>query len=250
MFPLFKKQYIISFLLCGLILFLCYLLSGVLGEVLNDGVPVGNALISVLSTPFSDHFNDFTPILLLLGFVVFEFFWFYFKFRPGFLGRKKTEDENLKEDSKGVEKVETVKKEKAASPIHDSRVVQEDMAVGSDDADNESSAKNIDITKFGFVIPDDVKEISSPDNETDKALSEQDSSGEDESQIEEISDDIISLSSDIVWDLNGDYSMDQIKEMIQLKRYMKYLDAETLRKTFKPSLSAEDIREYIELFYG
>lgn len=237
MFPLLKKRYIISFLLFGLILFICYLMAGILGECFNAGVPPAQAAGSVLTTPFSNHFNDFTPVLLLFGIIIFEFGWFL-KNTSGVPNEGKPDI--AKED----------KKEAAVPNYGEEPDLDDDEEVPSNTASSVSSSKDIDITKFGFVIPDDVAEV--PPENTDKEEKDKDAGYSElpDTDEEELSEDLLSFSSDIFWVLNGDYTPEQIREMVRLKRYIKNLDAAVLRRTFKPTLSAAEIREYIELFYG
>ena len=44
---LLKKKYILSFFLYGLNLFFCYLISGICGEVFDDGVPVSPIILLI-----------------------------------------------------------------------------------------------------------------------------------------------------------------------------------------------------------
>lgn len=247
---LLKKKYILSFFLYGLNLFFCYLISGICGEVFDDGVPVLKAIGTVFRTPFSNHFNDFTPILLLIGFIMSETIWVFqylkpeFKFRNIFKNNMSVEngDSDSATNMEQVHNSSNTTKEVADEPVHAESVEPKSF----------SDSEDIDLSKFGFVVPDDVTEVQKEKVESGTDKREEDIAEPEKifSADETVEDELLSFSSDIFWDLNGDYTPEQIKEMVILKRYIKNLSAEMLRKTFSPSLSAEEIREYIELFYG
>ena len=239
MFPLFKKKYILSFLACGLILFVCYLIAGIFGECFGLGVPAGTAVLSVITTPFSNHFNDFTPLLLIIGFVAFEFLWFLRYLKPELFERNKD-----KPSSGEAAPVKEVGKPLEPEPNYGA---EPDIPSDSVPESPEHSSKDIDITEFGFVIPDDVVEM--PSKDTDKEEKDIGLDTEPAAEEDDLSGEVLSFSSDVFWDLSGDYSPEQIREMVKLKKYMKNLDGDILRRTFKPTLSPDEIREYIELFY-
>ena len=232
MFSVFKKRYIISFLICGLILFISYLLSGVLGECLDVGIPPGKAIASVLSSPFADHFNDFTPVLMVLGFVLFEAGWLlvYFKINV------------FKSNKDPAAMQSNISKEKKNQNV----ISVENTVDEKTNTDNQPIIENkdIDISAFGFVVPEEVAKLSKETAEN--SVDESDAVD----LAQDMDDEMLSFSSDIFWDLNGEYSVEQIREMAQLKKYMKNIDAAMLRKTFKSALSAAEIKEYIDLFFG
>ena len=46
-----------------------------------------------------------------------------------------------------------------------------------------------------------------------------------------------------------DYDLSQIKSMLAMKAHIDIEDAGLLRRMFKPQMSAEDIANYIKMFY-
>ena len=245
MVPIIKKKYVVSFLLCGLCLFLGYLIAGALGETMNDGVPFGTAVLSVFASPLANHFNDFTPVILLLGFILYESVWFFVYFRTSYLKVNKEEPEKQNEE-KPVSEAFEPKSESVTE-------------------DKNTPVADIDISDFGFVVPDDIMRATGNvviDSVTDKEKKDDidDNLESDYSMpktknirnndADELPDEILSFSSDVFWELNGEYTTEQIREMVKLKKYITDIDAAALKKTFKTSLSADEIREYIELFYG
>lgn len=63
-------------------------------------------------------------------------------------------------------------------------------------------------------------------------------------------EDKTSISEDLFMELNGTYSMEQIAEMMKISKYIETVSAALLVKMFKPNMTAEEIRSYIEMFYG
>ena len=57
------------------------------------------------------------------------------------------------------------------------------------------------------------------------------------------------FSDEIVTDLLEDYDLSQIKSMLALKAHINIEDAGLLRRMFKPTMSAEEISNYIKMFY-
>jgi hypothetical protein len=168
---------------------------------------------------------------------LFEFTWFYKFIRP----------ELGKGESRAAASTENTRTGVVPNYGVDSATGEENDFVRDQ---RMTTAKDIDITKFGFVIPEDVEESFSRRIDEQDMYAELTPEADNMDSQDGVDDEIASFSGDVFWELSGDYAPDQIREMVQLKRYIKNLDAVILRQTFKPSLSAEDIREYIELFYG
>ena len=57
------------------------------------------------------------------------------------------------------------------------------------------------------------------------------------------------FNDEIVTDLLEDYDLSQIKSMLALKAHINIEDAGLLRRMFKPTMSAEEISNYIKMFY-
>ena len=244
------KKYILSFLICGVVLFICYLIAGVLGEVFNENASVTDALETVFTSPFSNHFNDFTPIMLILGFIVFEIGWFFKYIRPSIVGNgNKVETKIVSENGIKYKQINITTPE---TTDNSSNMSSEGISGNNTESFPVPGPekKAVDAASFGFVISDDIlngteKEESSFEEESD--IKEVSTVKENDDYNDELSD---SFSSDVFWELNGEYSPEQIKEMLQLKKYIKTLDVNTLRETFKPTLQPFEIKEYIELFYN
>lgn len=96
-----KEHYVPMMLIIGVIsssLFLTvgYLISGAFPSAIDpEGKPVGFAikLLDVLAHPFQTHYNRYTPIVMLLSFVVFELLFFLLMV----MVKGKTETEEKKE---------------------------------------------------------------------------------------------------------------------------------------------------------
>lgn len=261
---MFKKKYIISFIICGVILFICYLVAGIMGEVFNENNSFENAFTTVLSTPFANHFNDFTPIMIILGIVLFEIGWFFLYIKPPIPDNKeKVETKTISESDIKYKQINI------SSPSDNKKNVEMIIPEGISDI-NQEEKKEVNASSFGFVISEDILNASGKEDSTVKEKEESKAISSDFSVP--LPDDIAAkdiqqelkvdnnesennaeynaFSSDVFWELNGEYSPEQIKEMLQLKKYIKDLDVSTLKQTFKASLEPSEIREYIELFYS
>lgn len=64
-------------------------------------------------------------------------------------------------------------------------------------------------------------------------------------------DEKLSFGSEIMDEMLGDhYTLEQMVAMISIKKYMKDVTADVLKRMFPPEMSAEEISSYIEIFYG
>ena len=77
-----------------------YLVGGALGIGQEQGIGFGNGMIVVLSNPFAKYLTKYTPITVLLGFIVFETIYILYLFT-----RKKDEPVNADNPSNFINKV-------------------------------------------------------------------------------------------------------------------------------------------------
>lgn len=63
-------------------------------------------------------------------------------------------------------------------------------------------------------------------------------------------DDDIVFDEKIFLPLYDDYSMDQLKAMMRISKYIDNVDADMLRQMFHKDMSAEEIETYISMFYS
>ena len=210
---------IIGILGSVIFIFVGYLVSGILGYILEKNYDFLTAFCMIAEQPFANYFNNITPVTMILGFILFEGIYF------GIFLRKKKQPE-------------------AAEDLFVPDIVDVADRAGLDNIDEEELFKNIvkvatesideQLDESGYVSP----------NESDEAEGASNS----ESVVEEKEKEL-SFSDEIVTELLEDYNLAQIKSMLALKAYIEIEDAGLLKRMFKPSMSAEDILSYISLFY-
>ena len=208
---------IIGILGSVIFIFVGYLVSGILGYILEKNYDFLTAFCMIAEQPFANYFNNITPVTMILGFILFEGIYF------GIFLRKKKQPE-------------------AAEDLFVPDIVDVADRAGLDNIDEEELFKNIvkvatesideQLDESGYVSP----------NESDEAEGASNS----ENVVEEKE---LSFSDEIVTELLEDYNLAQIKSMLALKAYIEIEDAGLLKRMFKPSMSAEDILSYISLFY-
>lgn len=216
-----QKRVNLIFLAIGIIgsvffIFFGYLLSGIIGAVLDENIDFLTAFCLVVGNPFDNYFNNITPVTMILGFIIYEGIYFLILMHRKGNGEV-TEDLFAPDiidiaDKSGLDNVNE-------NEIFDG-VVSEEI---SDTVDQQSS--------LGYVSPGEI------DNEVN------------EEPVTVTEERELFFSDEIVTDLLEDYDLSQIKSMLALKAHINIEDAGLLRRMFKPTMSAEEISNYIKMFY-
>lgn len=201
-------------------IFIGYLLAGVFG--LTDTMSFSDAFFTVLANPFAGYKNNFTPILMLLGFIVFESAYALFLFT-------RTSEEPIDEEEYEPDIIELV----------DIDVKKEEPS---------------DLELFGNLALDKGKTVKKEENgAVDRdfvSASETKKAAADDKAFEEV-DEKLSFGSEIMDEMLGEhYTLEQMVAMISIKKYMKDVNADILKRMFSPEMSAEEISSYIDIFYG
>lgn len=216
-----QKRGNLIFLAIGIIgsvffIFFGYLLSGIIGAVLDENIDFLTAFCLVVGNPFNNYFNNITPVTMILGFIIYEGIYFLI------LMHRKRNDE-VAEDLFAPDIIDIADKS-GLDNVNENEIfngmVSEEI---NDTVDQQSS--------LGYVSPGEIE------NEVNK---------EPVTVTEERE---LFFSDEIVTDLLEDYDLSQIKSMLALKAHINVEDAELLRRMFKPTMSAEDISNYIKMFY-
>lgn len=168
-------------------------------------------LLHVLQNPFAFYFNEYTPIGMVLAFIVTELLF-------GFILILKmiANPYTVPEEDGDPEKWNTLKPE-----------IKEGNGKGE--------------LQIEFV--------ETQNTETSE-VSEKDKKGK---NVEEKDDDEneIFLREDMFLKLfNSGYTMSQINAMMELTTYIPNIDVQQMTKMFKPSMNENEIRGYIETFFG
>lgn len=216
-----QKRVNLIFLAIGIIgsvffIFFGYLLSGIIGAVLDENIDFLTAFCLVVGNPFDNYFNNITPVTMILGFIIYEGIYFLI------LMHRKGNGE-VAEDLFAPDIIDIADKS-GLDNVNENEifngVVSEEI---SDTVDQQSS--------LGYVSPGKI------DNEVN------------EEPVTVTEERELFFSDEIVTDLLEDYDLSQIKSMLALKAHINIEDAGLLRRMFKPTMSAEEISNYIKMFY-
>lgn len=216
-----QKRVNLIFLAIGIIgsvffIFFGYLLSGIIGAVLDENIDFLTAFCLVAGNPFDNYFNNITPVTMILGFIIYEGIYFLI------LMHRKGNGE-VAEDLFAPDIIDIADKS-GLDNVNENEifngVVSEEI---SDTVDQQSS--------LGYVSPGEI------DNEVN------------EEPVTVTEERELFFSDEIVTDLLEDYDLSQIKSMLALKAHINIEDAGLLRRMFKPTMSAEEISNYIKMFY-
>ena len=216
-----QKRVNLIFLVIGIIgsvffIFFGYLLSGIIGAVLDENIDFLTAFCLVVGNPFDNYFNNITPVTMILGFIIYEGIYFLI------LMHRKGNGE-VAEDLFAPDIIDIADKS-GLDNVNENEifngVVSEEI---NDTVDQQSS--------LGYVSPGEI------DNEVN------------EEPVTVTEERELFFSDEIVTDLLEDYDLSQIKSMLALKAHINIEDAGLLRRMFKSTMSAEEISNYIKMFY-
>ena len=186
-----------------------------------------------MANPFAKYFTKYTPITVLLGFIVFETLYILY-----FFTRKKDEpvnEEEYKPDIIDLVDVDDVSQNKAVDPteINDADL----FGIVADGVDSVIEEK-----KQGSDS-DNTEFVSLVGKNYDRKKAEADASSAE-------LDEKLSFGSEIMDEMLGErYTLDQMVAMINIKKYMKDVSADLLKRMFSPDMSPDEISSYISLFY-
>lgn len=197
-------------------IFVGYLLSGIIGLILDENLDFLTAFCMVVGKPFDNYFNNITPVTMILGFIIYEGIYFLI------LMRRKGNGE-VAEDLFAPDIIDIADKS-GLDNVNENEIFNGMVSGEVSSAEDQQSS-------LGYVSPG---KIENEVNEEPVAVAE---------------DRELFFSDEIVTDLLEDYDLSQIKSMLALKAYIDIEDAGLLRRMFKPTMSAEDISNYIKMFY-
>ena len=206
-----QKRVNLIFLAIGIIgsvffIFFGYLLSGIIGAVLDENIDFLTAFCLVVGNPFDNYFNNITPVTMILGFIIYEGIYFLI------LMHRKGNGE-VAEDLFAPDIIDIADKS-GLDNVNENEifngVVSEEI---NDTVDQQSS--------LGYVSPGEI------DNE--------------------VNEEPVTVTEERELFFSDDLS--QIKSMLALKAHINIEDAGLLRRMFKSTMSAEEISNYIKMFY-
>lgn len=215
---------------CGSIFFIyCgYLIAAMIDYVQEYSTDALTGAYVILSKPFDKYFNQFTPITMILGFIIFECIFFLMVIRK----------RRLQEDNGNVlvnpEVIDVAEKSFDKNIFDNSDRVFDEMLQESDNTEPE-------LDRSGYVSPDfeakiDLQRLVPKSEESDM-------------EPDKIDPEQISFNDEVVTELLNEYDLSQIRAMVALKKYISDCDVSLLRRMFRPTMSAEEISDYIRIFY-
>lgn len=215
---------------CGSIFFIyCgYLIAAMIGYVQEYSTDALTGAYVILSKPFDKYFNQFTPITMILGFIIFECIFFLMVIRKR---RPQEENGNVLVNPEVIDVAEE----------SFSRYTLENPDRIFDEMLRESDNSGSDMNETGYVSPDFVskEDLQDPVSKLEESDAESD----------KVDPEKISFSDEVVTELLNEYDLSQIRAMLALKEHISDCDVSLLRRMFKPTMSAEEISDYINSFY-
>ena len=210
----------------ALFILLGYWSAAAIGIAQTDNVGFLRAFNQVLNKPFEAYYNNYTPILTVLGFILAEFLFYLF-----LLYLKQQGDAS--DASSAVIQMDLTQPEKKVAELFE--VSFDEDEVESINSDNSTT---MELFEDDIIFSDnaDVTDIMNEVELKDNILINKEKN--------------ISFSSDEMTILMQKYDIAQITEMKRLSTYMEGVSVNLLMKTFHPSMSAKEIKECIDIFYG
>lgn len=213
-------------LLSVLFIALGYWLTAIIGLMIDKSVDFLTGFCMVLDNPFDKYFNDFTPVGIVLGFIIAEALFFFLIVR-----NRKSED---------------ILDENEYAPD----VIDIANEAGMDYTDSKKNSQVADKELFAKASVKKTEELGDIDYiQPDVGVNEETKNEKDINEEQEKEQEELSFDDAVVTDLLNDYDLSQIAAMLQIKKYIEINDVTLLRKMFKPQMVASDITSYIEMFY-
>jgi len=204
-----------------------YWLAAAIGFMKQESLPFDRAINKVFLDPFAPYVNEYTPVIILMAFILFQtiFFLYLLLVRKG-MSKKRQFEEREEDDSENSDNADYL----FGSVISDDKKTAE---IGKDEPEEQDA--------MGFVLPEEVL-FERPEEPATEVMEFETVESENQEEL---------FSSEVVLELLSlQYDMDQILEMKKITKYIDNLKLSVLKRMFKPSMPADDIREYIEMFYG
>lgn len=212
-------------------IYLGYLIAAMIGYVQDKSADVLTGMYMILKKPFAKYFNLFTPITMILGFIVFEGIFFLIVMH----GKKsENNDDEVLVDSDVIDIAEKSFEKNAEQNVF---VTADNLFDEKEPTDN----NNLEISESTYVSPETSEETESRNSVS--------VSTENYTETDKTMDVEMSFSDEVVTELLNDYDLSQIKAMLALKAYIDSVDVSLLKRMFKPTMSADEITNYIKIFY-
>jgi hypothetical protein len=234
---------------------ICFLLVGIFGSFLfivvgywiaaaigisQQEAEIGffSSLNRVLGNPFAKYRNNYTPIVMMLAFIIFETFYFLFlvQYRKN---ERKAELESFGEPEKPGEKM--------PEPEHGQKDNDWFKSIVTSEREEKIPSPSDLMDGFGIVLEDGISGTSKDVPQNAESEAQEDSENEEREQPEEQFS--MEFDAPLTMELMECYDSDQITAMLRLNEHIHNLTGDTLKRMFDPGMSASEISEYISIFY-
>lgn len=226
-------------------LYVGYLASGILKLLETMPDEFGKCIMQVLSEPFNNYFNDYTPILMIICLIIFECICMLIigiRAKKSSVNQKK--EKTLKtETDEDREEIHQAYEGYTVSNIMSNEEL--DTKLGEETGDSADFVSIEDIEKLNhsnLIEGEDNPTVRMEEAEPEPILDNSTEANDGDSDSTYI--------DDLYVELYDEYTTEQLDEMIRVLKYMKNVDADTLRNMFPPSMEAGQIKDYINIFYG
>lgn len=231
---------IVDCIIAVVFMLLGYWISAIIGFIQQADISIADALLKVISKPFGNYFNNYSPILMLLGVVLAEFSLFLYLY----LNKNNSNKVSDSEDET-VNEIPVLPRtdEEAENVSFLSKVMR----------DEEERTKTIDekvdvVSDFNVVLPDD-EDLG--ENKQSIQIEKEGATIENEFVIEFPQErKAVEIDNKLFAELATEYEVDQICAMLKITEYMEGVSAGMLKKMFAPTMPADEIQQYIKIFYG
>lgn len=231
---------IVDCIIAVFFMLLGYWISAIIGFIQQADISIVDALLKVISKPFGNYFNSYSPILMLLGVVLAEFSLFLYLY----LNKNNSNKVSDSEDET-VNEIPVLPRtdEEAENVSFLSKVMR----------DEEERTKTIDekvdvVSDFNVVLPDD-EDLG--ENKQSIQIEKEGTTIESEFVIEFPQEKkSVEIDNKLFAELATEYEVDQICAMLKITEYMEGVSAGMLKKMFAPTMPADEIQQYIKIFYG
>lgn len=218
-----------------------YYLVGAIPETIY-GMGYFQRLSLVIHSPFGEFFNDYSPIVMVFAFILTEvFFGILLIYKFTYI------DPELEEEEQNAVWEDEVFEDDESE--EDSDEYEEDFCSVEETNEVEETNNIVEKIDFENVETDSLVEKNFESSDTNKNIKKNSSEKTIKRKNEPVKE--AAMDGEVYLKMvNAGYDINQIKAMMELTIYIPNIDDLQLKKMFDTSMSADDIREYIEVFYG
>ena len=203
----------------------------------KDDLPYSLRLLAILQDPFNDYFNDYSPIVMVMAFLLNEII-----FGMIFVGSLSAASTPVEMEEETFESVKKKSKSKKTKKHNDDRASTMDLFIDEPKEDEKKQRSPVEGEQEQKNKEDEVSVEALRNKDVEK-------NGKKNKQEEEERE--LVMDNDIFLKMfNAGYDMQQLKAMLELTYYIPDVDDIKLQKMFDTSMSPEDIRECIEVYFG